>query len=121
MPGDNPRPIRPRNERAAEARSPQAGMVAPAEQQDTQLAELQEQADALGLNLIRKKRPRRGRPEARPNGKVPMTCHVSLSVRRAMDDARIELNVTLSDLIERSVIHYLRSEGLYADELPPVG
>ena len=89
------------------------------------LAEVREQARSLGYSIRREPRPRRPSPEAK-DGRVSTTCRLYPEVRAAMDQARLELNLNYSDMINAGIIMFLESRNLRGDVdlrqlLPPGG
>ena len=85
---------------------------------------VREQALQMGYVLHRAPRTRRPRPEVR-EGRVPTTCRLIPEVRALMDQARLELNLSHSDMVNAGVIMFLESQNLRVDAdlkrfLPPV-
>ena len=126
------RPLRSRDDRAAAPRieeivqAPPAGSEAEviaspesnANGPDDTLAEARRLADSHGMVLARQRQPRGVRPQVQGGNKVRTTCYISLPVRHAMELARLELDMHMSDIIEASVIHYLQAQGLQVEGLP---
>ena len=104
----------PKLEEKAEADSP----VANANTTDDTLADVRRLAEAHGMVLTRQRQPRRVRPEVQGDNKVRTTCYFSPQVRYALDLARLELNMHMSDIIDAAVIDYLQAQGLQVEGLP---
>ena len=81
------------------------------------LAEARRLAEAHGMVLSRQRQPRRVRPEVQGDNKVRTTCYFSPQVRYALDLARLELNMHMSDIIDAAVIDYLQAQGLQVEGL----
>ena len=84
---------------------------------DDTLAEARRLAEAHGMVLARQRQPRRVRPEVQGDNKVRTTCYFSPQVRHALDLARLELNMHMSDIIDAAVIDYLQAQGLQVEGL----
>ncbi len=84
---------------------------------DDTLAEARRLAEAHGMVLSRQRQPRRVRPEVQGDNKVRTTCYFSPQVRYALDLARLELNMHMSDIIDAAVIDYLQAQGLQVEGL----
>lgn len=104
----------PKLEEKAEADSP----VANANSTDDTLADVRRLAEAHGMVLTRQRQPRRVRPEVQGDNKIRTTCYFSPQVRYALDLARLELNMHMSDIIDAAVIDYLQAQGLQVEGLP---
>ena len=78
------------------------------------LAEVREQAHSLGYSIRREPRPRRPSPEPK-DGRVSTTCRLYPEVRAAMDQARLELNLNYSDMINAGIVMFLESRNLRTD------
>ena len=78
------------------------------------LAEVREQAHSLGYSIRREPRPRRPSPEPK-DGRVSTTCRLYPEVRAAMDQARLELNLNYSDMINAGIVMFLESRNLRGD------
>ena len=78
------------------------------------LAEVREQAHSLGYSIRREPRPRRPSPEPK-DGRISTTCRLYPEVRAAMDQARLELNLNYSDMINAGIIMFLESRNLRGD------
>ena len=107
--------LRSREERAAGAAPVKA--AEPVEVDRTSepselLVELRARAQELGYNLARESRSRNFRPEPDVSGSVRTTCRLSAGVRRAMEIARLELNVSYTAMIEEGLVMYLDSHGI---------
>ena len=100
-------------EETVEAVSPQSN----ANSADDTLAEARRLAEAHGMVLTRQRQPRRVRPEVQGDNKVRTTCYFSPQVRYALDLARLELNMHMSDIIDAAVIDYLHAQGLQVEGL----
>ena len=103
----------PKLEETVESDSP---MSNPSSADDT-LAEARRLAEAHGMVLSRQRQPRRVRPEVQGDNKVRTTCYFSPQVRYALDLARLELNMHMSDIIDAAVIDYLQAQGLQVEGL----
>ena len=108
------RRARPELEEKAEADSP----VVNANSTDDTLADVRRLAEAHGMVLTRQRQPRRVRPEVQGDNKIRTTCYFSPQVRYALDLARLELNMHMSDIIDAAVIDYLQAQGLQVEGLP---
>ena len=108
------RRARPKLEEKAEADSP----VVNANSTDDTLADVRRLAEAHGMVLTRQRQPRRVRPEVQGDNKIRTTCYFSPQVRYALDLARLELNMHMSDIIDAAVIDYLQAQGLQVEGLP---
>ena len=116
------RPIRSKGERARDRASQGAGFssevtgaeVAPGEDSEDDIAEIRRLAHSKGYEVRREARPRRPRPETR-DGMVSTTCRLLSEVRDAMDQARYELNMNYSTMINVGVVMFLRSRNLQVD------
>ena len=102
-----------RLEETVEAASPEAN----ANSADDPLAEARQLAEVHGMVLTRQRQPRRVRPEVQGDNKVRTTCYFSPQVRHALDLARLELNMHMSDIIDVAVIDYLQAQGLQVEGL----
>ena len=102
-----------RLEETVEAASPEAN----ANSADDPLAEARRLAEDHGMVLTRQRQPRRVRPEVQGDNKVRTTCYFSPQVRHALDLARLELNMHMSDIIDVAVIDYLQAQGLQVEGL----
>ena len=102
-----------RLEETVEAASPEAN----ANSGDDPLAEARRLAEVHGMVLTRQRQPRRVRPEVQGDNKVRTTCYFSPQVRHALDLARLELNMHMSDIIDVAVIDYLQAQGLQVEGL----
>ena len=78
------------------------------------LAEVREQARSLGYSIRREPRPRRPSPEPK-DGRISTTCRLYPEVRAAMDQARLELNLNYSDMINAGIVMFLESRNLRGD------
>ena len=85
---------------------------------DDTLADVRRLAEAHGMVLTRQRQPRRVRPEVQGDNKIRTTCYFSPQVRYALDLARLELNMHMSDIIDAAVIDYLQAQGLQVEGLP---
>ena len=103
----------PKLEETIEADSPTSN----ASSADDTLAEARRLAEAHGMVLSRQRQPRRVRPEVLGDNKVRTTCYFSPQVRYALDLARLELNMHMSDIIDAAVIDYLQAQGLQVEGL----
>ena len=103
----------PKLEDTVEADSP----VSNANTSDDTLADVRRLAEAHGMVLTRQRQPRRVRPEVQGGNKVRTTCYFSPQVRYALDLARLELNMHMSDIIDAAVIDYLQAQGLQVEGL----
>ena len=110
-------PIRSKNERAKE-RASQESLSGPmvsgngtGDAPEDEIAEIRRLARSRGYDVRREARPRRPRPEIR-DGRVSTTCRLIPEVRDAMDQARLELNMNYSDMINAGIVMYLRSQNL---------
>ena len=120
-----PRTIRARQERAIsgapepvppEGAAPGGGSPAP-----EGLDEIRRAAEAHGFSLSRRnKRGQRFRAEAE-DGRVRTACSLPAPVRHAVEMARVEFNVPMSEILERATVYYLIEQGLHVDgaTLPP--
>ena len=114
-----PPPIRARGERASDpARSdgassmPEGGGDSAADP----VREIREQAQAMGYDVRRMPRGRRPRPEPEPGGgRISTNCRIHPGVRDVMDQAKLELNMNYSDMVNAGVIMFLKSQGLRID------
>ena len=75
------------------------------------LDELRRSAHAMGYEIRREPRRRRPRPESR-DGRVSTTCRLDPAVRDALDQARLQLNMNYSDMINAGVVLFLESQNL---------
>ena len=91
--------------------------VSNASSADDTLAEARRLAEAHGMVLTRQRQPRRVRPEVQGDNKVRTTCYFTPQVRYALDLARLELNMHMSDIIDAAVIDYLQAQGLQVEGL----
>ena len=114
-----------------EARSRESGLVPEAgggeapengasPEGDGELDAIREAASVQGYGLTRHRRPARARAEME-NGTVRITANISRPVRLSMEQARIELNLSYSQIVERALVHYFHSEGLRWEGLPGPG
>ena len=103
----------PKLEETVESDSPMSN----ASSADDTLAEARRLAEAHGMVLSRQRQPRRVRPEVQGDNKVRTTCYFSPQVRYALDLARLELNMHMSDIIDAAVIDYLQAQGLQVEGL----
>ena len=78
---------------------------------------LREAASAQGYDLMRHRRPARARAEME-NGSVRITANISRPVRLSMEQAKFELNLSFSQIVERALVYYLHAEGLQGGDLP---
>ena len=115
------RPLQSRENRRAtpklEERVEADSSVSNASNADDTLAEARRLAEAHGMVLTRQRQPRRVRPEVQGDNKVRTTCYFSPQVRYALDLARLELNMHMSDIIDAAVIDYLQAQGLQVEGL----
>ena len=115
------RPLQSReNRRAAPKLEETVGadsLVSNVSSPDDTLAEARRLAEAHGMVLTRQRQPRRVRPEVQGDNKVRTTCYFSPQVRYALDLARLELNMHMSDIIDAAVIDYLQAQGLQVEGL----
>ena len=115
------RPLQSRENRRAtpklEERVEVDSSVSNASSADDTLAEVRRLAEAHGMVLTRQRQPRRVRPEVQGDNKVRTTCYFSPQVRYALDLARLELNMHMSDIIDAAVIDYLLAQGLQVEGL----
>ena len=115
------RPLQSRENRRAtpklEERVETDSSVSNASSADDTLAEARRLAEAHGMVLTRQRQPRRVRPEVQGDNKVRTTCYFSPQVRYALDLARLELNMHMSDIIDAAVIDYLLAQGLQVEGL----
>ena len=115
-------PIRSKNERAKE-RASQESLSGPnvssldvsgngsGDAPEDEIAEIRRLAHSRGYAVRREGRARRPRPETR-DGRVSTTCRLVPEVRDAMDQARLELNMNYSDMINAGIVMFLRSQNL---------
>ena len=115
-------PIRSKNERAKE-RASQESFSGPdvssldvsgngaADAPEDEIAEIRRLAHSRGYAVRREGRARRPRPETR-DGRVSTTCRLFPEVRDAMDQARLELNMNYSDMINAGIVMFLQSQNL---------
>ena len=125
MSQNNLPPIRSKDERE---RNPSKGSVPPVngsaaaplndgsepaapEGEENVLDEVRRSAQALGYGLRREPRARRPRPDSR-DGRVSTTCRLDPAVRDALDQARLQLNMNFSDMINAGVVLFLESQNL---------
>jgi hypothetical protein len=111
-------PIRSKSERE---RSTSNGSVPPAAADgtpddsgvgaDSDLDALRRSAQALGYEIRREPRRRRPRPDSR-DGRVSTTCRLDPAVRDALDQARLQLNMNYSDMINAGVVLFMESQNL---------
>ena len=115
------RPLQSRENRRAtpklEERVDADSSVSNASSADDTLAEARRLAEAHGMVLTRQRQPRRVRPEVQGDNKVRTTCYFSPQVRYALDLARLELNMHMSDIVDAAVIDYLLAQGLQVEGL----
>lgn len=113
---DGLRPLRSRQQRAgvdlAGEGKASGGSAGDSAGPGSEVDEVRERAASMGYRLSREAKPRSFRPEADASGNVRTTCRLNPAVRKAMEVARLELNVSFSTIIERGVVMYLESEGL---------
>ena len=81
------------------------------EGEENVLDEVRRSAQALGYGLRREPRARRPRPDSR-DGRVSTTCRLDPAVRDALDQARLQLNMNFSDMINAGVVLFLESQNL---------
>ncbi len=75
---------------------------------------VREQALAMGYDLRRVPRSRRPRPQVR-GGSVSMNCKLDPRVREAMEQAKLELNMNYSEMVNAGVVMFLKSQELRID------
>ena len=123
--GDPPA-MRSRQERAmaqsqaaevAEA-APPGGSAVPQDLEDVRRA-----AEIHGFSLSRRRRAQhfKAQPE---DGRVRTACSLPVPVRNALEMARLEFNVPMSEILERATVYYLIEQGLQVDGVslpPPLG
>ena len=83
--------------------------------------DIKRMALAEGFVLSRERGPRKFRPDPDERGGVRMTCRLSSPVRRAMELARMDMNVSYSEIIEVALSLYLESRGFPVGSLPNGG
>lgn len=109
------RSIRSREERGldAEVRRFEVGNGVPGPEGagDDGLEEVRRLAQSHGFVLSKERRAKKARPDER-NGKVRLSCNVSVAVRDAMERGRYELGMGFSEMVEIGVAMYLESMGL---------
>ena len=92
-----------------------------AEPQD--LEEVRRAAEVHGFSLSRRRRSQhfKAQPE---DGRVRTACSLPVPVRNALEMARLEFNVPMSEILERATVYYLMDQGLQVDGVslpPPLG
>ena len=98
--------------------------TAPASEQEITLARLRQEAEEEGFTLAKRQAPRKARPEPK-KGRVSTMLSIPVEVREAMETARIQLNMTFSQIAERAVVQFLDSQGIpvrgatFPDTPPP--
>ena len=107
-------PILSKEERARERAALDSSVPDPVDGGDSPLDDVRQQALSMGYVLRRESRPRRARPREQ-SGRVPTTCRIHPGIRAAMDQARVELNLTHADMINAGVLMFLESQGLRVD------
>ena len=80
--------------------------------------DIRRMAQAEGFALSRERGPRKFRPDPDARGGVRMTCRISSPVRMAMELARMDMNVSYSEIMEVAISLYLESRGFPVDSLP---
>ena len=93
---------------------PSGGVEAPLPGVD----DIRRMAQAEGFALSRERGPRKFRPDPDARGGVRMTCRISSPVRMAMELARMDMNVSYSEIMEVAISLYLESRGFPVDSLP---
>jgi hypothetical protein len=85
-----------------------------------ELDEIRRAAEVHGFSLSRRRRGQRSRARAE-DGRVRTGCSLPVPVRNAVEMARLEFNVPMSEILERAVVYYLMEHGLHVDgvTLPP--
>ena len=86
-----------------------------------ELDDIRRMAQSQGFVLYRERQAPKFRPDADARGGVRMTCRISSPVRRAMEVARMDLNVSYSQIIEAALSLYLDSRGFSVDPQGSVG
>ena len=115
-------PIRSKNERAkdrasqeslsgSEVSGPEVSGNGAGDAPEDEIAEIRRLAHSRGYAVRREGRARRPRPETR-DGRVSTTCRLVPEVRDAMDQARLELNMNYSDMINAGIVMFLQSQNL---------
>ena len=107
------RAIRSREERDLEVAQPRAGAeVAPESENGAggDLEEVRKLARSHGLVLSKERRVRRVRPDEK-NGKVRLTCNVSVEVRDTMEGAKYLSGMDFSEMVNLGVAMLLESMG----------
>ena len=119
-------PIRSRNERARDRASQepvQEPVPAPeasgngagqGDAPESGIDEIRRMARSMGYDVRREGRHRRPRPDTK-HGRVSTTCRLLPEVRDVMDQARLELGMNYSDMINAGVVMFLRSQNLRID------
>ena len=79
--------------------------------------DIRRMAQAEGFALSRERGPRKFRPDPDARGGVRMTCRISSPVRMAMELARMDMNVSYSEIMEVAISLYLESRGFPVDSL----
>ncbi len=99
---------------AAEAAPPEGSAVS----QD--LEDVRRAAEVHGFSLSRRRRSQRFKAQPE-DGRVRTACSLPVPVRNALEMARLEFNVPMSEILERATVHYLMEQGLRVDgaSLPP--
>lgn len=107
------RPIRSREERATSAEGVSGGDAGTGDRGAGEgLEALRSRAQAMGSNLSKGGGSRRFRPEADAKGKIRTTCWLSPEVRKAMEYARLELNLSYSAIADLGIVMFLEAQGL---------
>ena len=110
-------PIRSKNDRAKDRASqeslsgPEVSGNGAGDAPEDEIAEIRRLAHSRGYAVRREGRARRPRPETR-DGRVSTTCRLVPEVRDAMDQARLELNMNYSDMINAGIVMFLQSQNL---------
>ena len=116
-----PPPIRPRDDRVPGPGFPESSTLAV--DGDVQpdgadpIDEVRRQALSMGYQVRKEPRARRPRPDAK-DGRISTTCRFHPGVRAVMDQARLELNMNYSDMVNIGVIMFLESQNLRIDVDP---
>ena len=117
-----PRAIRARQERAISQDPEPAsqGAAAPGGPAPEELDEIRRAAEVHGFSLSRRRRGQRSRAEPE-DGRVRTACSLPVPVRNAVEMARLEFNVPMSEILERATVYYLMEHGVHVDgaTLPP--
>ena len=82
---------------------------------DDELERIRDLAKAQGFVLFREPRARQFRPEPDSKGGVRTSCRLSSGARRELEQARLELNMSYSEIIERGIYMFLESRNLLSE------